>query len=205
MALLPDILHKNRRSDQFIFGTMLACGALGLCAALLLSIERIEQLINPNSQLFCDVNAIFNCSTVMQTWQAKVFGFPNSFIGLMAYPVVITLAVAGLAGVKFPRWFMAAAQVVFGLGLVFAYWLFFQSMYVIQVLCPLCLVVTVATSILFETLLRYNLRENNLFLPSKLHKKALDWLKKDYDKFLVGGWLALMFALVLVQFPGIYR
>ncbi len=205
MALLPDVLHKNRRSDRFIFGTILACGVLGLLAALALSIERIEQLTNPNSQLFCDVNAIFNCSTVMQTWQAKVFGFPNSFIGLMAYPVVITLGVAGLAGVKFPRWFMATAQLFFGLGLIFAYWLFFQSMYVIQVLCPLCLVVTIVTTIAFDTLLRYNLRENNLFLPAELRKKVRGWLKKDYDKFLVGAWLALMFALVLIQFPGIYR
>lgn len=205
MSLVPDVFHKNRRSDQFIFGTILACGVLGLLAALALSIERIEQLVNPNSQLFCDVNAIFNCSTVMQTWQAKVFGFPNSFIGLMTYPVVITLAVAGLAGVKFPRWFMVTAQICFGLGLIFAYWLFFQSMYVIQVLCPLCLVVTTVTTIAFDALLRYNLRENNLGLTSKTHKKVLSWLKKDYDKFLVGAWLALMLALVLLQFPGIYR
>lgn len=198
------MLAKVTRPDRFIFGTMLVAGALGLLAAFLLSVERVEQLINPNSQLFCDVNVIFNCSTVMQTWQAKVFGFPNSFIGLMTYPVVITLAVAGLAGVKFPRWFMVAAQIGFGLGLIFAYWLFFQSLYVIQVLCPLCLVVTVVTTLLFETLLRYNLRENNLFLPTKFHKEVLVWLKKDYDKLLVGAWLALMLALVLIQFPGIY-
>ncbi|HVI69800.1 MAG TPA: vitamin K epoxide reductase family protein, partial [Magnetospirillaceae bacterium] len=195
---------KERRSNHVIFGTMLICGALGLIAAFLLSVERVEQLINPNSQLFCDVNAIFNCSTVMQTWQAKVFGFPNSFIGLMAYPVVITLAVAGLAGVKFPRWFMATAQTFFGLGLLFAYWLFFQSVYVIQVLCPLCLVVTTVTTLLFEALLRYNLRENNLFLPANIHKNILGLLKKDYDKLLVGAWLAIMFAIVLIQFPGIY-
>ena len=45
----------------------------------------------------------------------------------MAEPVVITIAVASLAGVRFPRGFMLAAQIVYGLGFVFAYWLFFES------------------------------------------------------------------------------
>lgn len=194
-----------KRSDTYIFTTILVCGLLGLAAALALSIERYLQLTAPSAPLFCDINAIFNCGTVMQTWQAKVFGFPNSFIGLMAYPVVITLAVVGLAGVKMPRWFMAWAQVGFGLGLLFAYWLFFQSVFVIQVLCPLCLVVTFVTTISFDALLRYNIRNNNLFLPHKTHKKANAWLDKDYDKMLTGAWLAAMIALVLVQFPGIYQ
>lgn len=193
------------RSETYIFTTLVVCGLLGLAASLTLSIERFQQLADPNVVLLCDFNAIFNCGAVMQTWQAKVFGFPNSFIGLMAYPVVITLGVAGLAGAKFPRWFMAWAQVGFGLGLVFAYWLFFQSVFVIQVVCPLCLVVTMVTTVLFDALLRYNIRHDNLFLPRKLHKKFGQWLDRDYDKMLVGAWIAGMVALVLVQFPGIYR
>jgi uncharacterized membrane protein len=196
---------SSDRSDKYIFMTMLVCGVLGLAAALALSIERYIQLTTPGTPLLCDFNAIFNCGTVMQTWQAKLFGFPNSFIGLMAYPVVITLAVVGLTGAKLPRWFMFAAQVCFGLGLIFSYWLFFQSVFVIQVLCPLCLVVTTVTTILFESLLRYNVRNNNLFLPHKISKKANKWLDKDYDKMLTGAWIALMAALVLVQFPGIYQ
>lgn len=196
--------NKNSNANHWIFGTMLVAGALGLLSAFGLSVERVIQLTNPDAVLICDVNAIFNCGTVMQTWQAKLFGFPNSFIGLMGFSVVITVAVAGLSGVKFPKRFMQAAQICYGLGLIFAYWLFFQSVFVIQVLCPLCLVVTVSTTILFETLLRYNLRENNLNLPKDLHKKVLGWQQKDYDKLLVAGWLALMVAIVLIKFPGIF-
>lgn len=195
---------SDRHSDKWLFGTMLACGIVGLIAAFALSVERVQQLIDPNAQLACNFNLIFNCGTVMQTWQAKVFGFPNSFIGLMAYPVVITVAVAGLAGVRFPRKFMLTAQIFYGLGLIFAYWLFFQSVFVIQALCPWCLLVTVSTTLLFDALLRYNLRENNLYLPKKWHKRVLGWLKKDYDKFAVAIWLGAMLALVLVKFPGIY-
>jgi uncharacterized membrane protein len=207
ISALKRLFHHNEgleRSNRWIFGAMLAFGLIGLAMALWLSIERIQQLIDPNAPLICNINLIFNCGEVMKTWQAKVFGFPNSFIGLMGYPVVITVAVAGLSGMKFTRPFLIAAQIGYGLGLIFAYWLFFQSVYVIQVLCPLCLVVTVVTTLIFETLLRYNLRENTFNLPKKHHKKVLDWLKKDYDKFVVAGWLVLMVALVLIQFPGIF-
>jgi uncharacterized membrane protein len=192
------------RSNRWIFGTMLVFGIIGLAMALVLAIERVQQLADPHAPLICNFNLIFNCGEVMKTWQAKLFGFPNAFIGLMGYPIVITVAVAGLSRVIFPRPFLVAAQIGYGLGLIFAYWLFFQSVYAIQILCPLCLVVTFSTTIIFETLLRYNLRENNFNLPKHMHKKVLGWLKKDYDKFIVAGWLAVMIGLVLVQFPGIF-
>ncbi len=157
----------QRRADRWIFGTMLVFGLAGLISAFVLTVEKFHLLENPDAVLSCTFNVILNCATVMQTPQASVFGFPNSLIGLMGYSVVITVAVAGLSRVYLPRLFMAWAQVGYTLGLIFAYWLFFQSVYVIQVLCPWCLVVTFATTIIFETLLRYNLRENNLYLPKK--------------------------------------
>lgn len=192
------------KSDRAIFTVMLVCGIIGLTAALALSIERIQQLQDPNAVLLCNINAIFNCGTVMQTWQAGVLGFPNSFIGLISEAVVITVAVAGLTGVQFPRRFMFAAQIGFTLGLIFAYWLFFESLYDIQVLCPWCLLVTVSTTIMVAALTRYNIQHNNLFLPHEWSKRANRFLLRDYDKFLTAGWLALMVVLVLIKFPGIF-
>ena len=78
---------------------------------------------------------------------------------------MITIAVASLGGVRFPRWFMFAAQVVYTLGVVFAYWLFYQSMFNIGALCPWCLLVTVSTTLVFATLTHVNIRDGNLFLP----------------------------------------
>lgn len=190
----------EQASDRWLFGTMLVFASLGLIAAFVLSVEKIHLLENPNASLSCSFNIIFNCATVMKTWQASLFGFPNSYIGLMGYPVVITLAVAGLSGVRFPRRFLQMAQVGFGLGLIFAYWLFFTSVYVIGVLCPWCLVVTVATTIVFETLLRYNLRQNNFGLKPSLQARVEGFLKQDYDKLIVAGWLLLMVALVILKF-----
>ena len=83
--------------------------------------EAIELAKNPDAALSCNVNVVLNCATVNNHPTATMFGFPNSFLGLMAEPVVITVAIAGLAGMKFRRGFMFAAQIGYTLGLMFAY------------------------------------------------------------------------------------
>ena len=188
------------RSNQWIFGTMLVAAIAGLVAAFTLTVEKFHLLENPDAVLSCSFNVVLNCASVMKTWQSSVFGFPNSLIGLMGFSVVISVAVAGLSGVKFPKRFMQAAQICYGLGLLFAYWLFFQSVFVIQVLCPWCLVVTFVTTIIFDTLLRYNFRENTFNLAKKNHKIVAEWLKKDYDKLIVASWIFLMIAIVFIKF-----
>lgn len=190
----------HAREDRWIFGTMLVGALLSLLAALVLSVESFHLLQDPNAELSCSVNAVINCASVMKYEDANIFGWPNSFIGLMTEPIVITVAIAGLAGVRFPRAFMAVAQVGYGLGLIFALWLFFTSLYVIGSLCPWCLLVTATTTLVFFSLLRYNLRENNLYLSKSAHRRAKSWLDKDYDKLLAALLLVAMTALIFIKF-----
>ena len=191
---------KVERSNKWIFGTMLVFGLAGLGASFVLTLEKIHLLQNPDAILSCSINIVLNCSTVMETWQSSVFGFPNMLVGLMAYPVVITVAVAGLAGVKFPRPFLIAANSCYLLGALFAYWLFFQSVYAIEVLCPWCLIVTFATTILLATITHYNLRENTFGLNKKHNQVAQAFLAKDFGKLLTAGWLVLLIGLVFIKF-----
>lgn len=190
----------NQEKHKGLFIALLIFASIGLVSSFVLSIEKIHLLLQPDAILSCTVNIVLNCASVMKTWQSSLFGFPNPFIGLMAYPVLITLAVGYLAGARYKPWFMIGAQIGALLGLVFAYWLFFQSVYVIEVLCPWCLFVTVVTTLIFDTLLRYNLLENTFKLPAKAHQKVTAFLKKDYDKLVVGIWLATMTLLVVMKF-----
>jgi len=187
-------------SSRPTFGVMLAGGIAALIAAFTLTLEKFHLYEDPNAVLSCSINVVLNCSTVMETWQSSVFGFPNMVIGLMAYAVVVTVAVAGLAGVKFPRWFLIAANVGFLLGLIFSYWLFFQSLYAIQVLCPWCLVVTATTTLIFSTMLHYNLRHNVFGLKAKLNARVQKFLTGGYHQVIVLSWLALMVVLVVLKF-----
>lgn len=175
--------EKKVRDNRWIFTSMLVGAIFSLLAAFVLSVESIEIAKNPDAKLSCSVNLILNCATVAAHPTSTMFGFPNPFLGLMTEPIVITVAIAGLAGVRFPRLFMFTAQVFYTLGLLFALFLLYTSMFVIGALCPWCLLVTLTTILVWFAITRYNLREDNLYLPKKWSKKAHEWLDKDYDKF----------------------
>jgi uncharacterized membrane protein len=192
--------NEETRTRTLTFGVMLAAGIAALAAAFVLTLEKFHLYENPDAVLSCSFNLVLNCGQVMETWQASVFGFPNMLIGLIAFPVVITVALAALAGVKFPRWWLVLANVGFFLGMVFAYWLFFSSVYVIQVLCPWCLIVTTATTLIFSSMLHYNLKENIFGFKKKLNDRIQRFLKGGFHQMIVLAWIALMVVLVFLQF-----
>jgi uncharacterized membrane protein len=95
-----------------------------LVASFVLAVDAIALAKDPHADLGCNVNSVISCGTVGTSWQASLLGFPNAFLGLVFEPAVITICVASLAGVRFPRWFMLTAQAVYTIALLFAYWLF---------------------------------------------------------------------------------
>jgi uncharacterized membrane protein len=192
--------QKNVRDDRWIFASMLVGAILSLLASFVLSVEAVELARNPNAQLSCSVNAIVNCATVAAHPSASLFGFPNSFLGMVAEPVVITVAIAGLAGVKFPRRFMFVAQICYTLGLIFALYLFYMSFFIIQALCPWCLLVTATTLFVWFAITRYNIRENNLYLSKDLLKKAKRFVERDYDKLVLFSIIFVLVAAILIKY-----
>lgn len=197
---MRNIFKPQNNSEKGLYITMLVAGIFAFLAAFVLSVEKVHLLQNPDAVLSCTVNLVLNCASVMKTPQASLFGFPNSFIGVAGFAIVIAVAMGGLLKVKYSRAYLVTAQVFFGLGLLFAYWLFFQSVYIIQVLCPWCLVVTFMTTIIFETLLRINLRRNNFSLSKTANAKVQKFLDKDFDRLIVAAWIVLLIALVLGKF-----
>lgn len=195
-----DDLFRLRHDNRFIFTTMLVSACISLLASFVLSVDALRLAENPDAALACDISATLSCGAVAQSWQASLFGFPNAFLGLVAEPVVITIAVASLGGVRFPRWFMASAQTVYTLGLVFAYWLFHQSMFVIGALCPWCLLVTASTTLVFTTLTHVNIRDDNLFLPRRIQERARWAIDHEVDVVIVWTWLLLLAALIGLRY-----
>lgn len=191
---------KKTRDNRWIFFSMLIGALLSLLASFVLSVEAIELAKNPDAELSCSVNVVVNCATVAKHPSADMFGFPNSFIGMMAEPVVITVAIAGLAGIAFPRRFMFFAQIGYTLGLAFALYLFYLSMFVIGALCPWCLLVTVTTLFVWFSITRYNIRENNLYLPQKWQKAAYSFIEKDYDKLVLGSIVVVLIAAIVLKY-----
>ncbi len=191
---------KKIRDDRWIFVSMLVGAALSLTASFVLSSEAIQLAKNPQAVLSCSVSLVLNCATVALHPSASVFGFPNSFLGLMAEPVVITVAIAGLAGVKFPRLFMFVAQICYTLGLAFAFWLFSQSYFVIGALCPWCLLVTATTTFVWFAITRYNIRENNLYLSEPASRMMHRFVAKSYDKVALFSIIMLLVVAIVLKY-----
>lgn len=188
------------RDNLWIFLSMLIGAIFSLLAAFVLTIESFELAKNPDATLSCNLNIILNCATVASHPTSNLFGFPNPLIGLMTEPVIITVAIAGLIGIVFPRRFMFLAQIGYTLGFLFAIFLFFISMFVIGALCPWCLLVTASTTFVWFSITRYNIRENNLYLPKKIQAAAHRFIEKDYDKLVLGILIALMVAAIFLKY-----
>ncbi|MCA0295404.1 MAG: vitamin K epoxide reductase family protein [Actinobacteria bacterium] len=200
---MADVLgrfNRFRQTNRWIFATMLFSAALSLTASFVLSVDAIALAKDPRAALSCNINAVLSCGTVGSSWQASLFGFPNAFLGLVAEPVVITIAVAALGGVRFPRWFMLSAQVVYTIGLVFAYWLFFQAYFVIGALCPWCLLITLSTTLVFSSLTHVNIRDGNLYLPARASLAACRFTVAGLDALLVGVWLMVILTMVVTKY-----
>lgn len=179
---------------------MLISSLLSLTASIVLSIDAIALAKDPNAALSCNISDTISCAKVGITWQANLLGFPNAFLGLIAEPVVITIAVAALGGVRFPRWFMNSAMIVYTVGLIFAYWLFFEAYFVIGALCPWCLLVTVTTTTVFASMLRINLADNSFGLSPGAQDKVAWALRVGVDIWLTVLVIAALTAMVIFKY-----
>src|SRR5690625_1856436 len=151
-------LPERTISERVIGWVLTVGGLLGLHGSGMLVYERIQLLLDPDRELSCDFSVWVSCGTVMQSWQATLFGsVPNPMIGMATFPVVLALGVAILAGARLPRWMWLGLNVGALGGAVFVTWLFIQSVYDIQALCPYCMVVWVATIPIFVYTTAYNL------------------------------------------------
>ena len=186
---------KQDKRQKIAEISLLTGAGVGLLASFILSIETLVLAKTPNTVLGCDLNAVISCSSVAQHWSASLLGFPNSFIGLMALPVMVTIGVALLAGTKFPRWFMFAAQIGVSIGFIFALWMFYMSFVEIGMLCPWCLTLDVGMLLIFGGMTRYNILTGAI-----AGKKLKKFVQNDYDIVLLVTIIALAVVMILAKF-----
>ncbi|MET3933828.1 vitamin K epoxide reductase family protein [Arthrobacter sp. OAP107] len=171
------------------FGWLLVItGIVGWLASGILVLEKLEVLKDPNHATVCDVNPWISCGQVMQTWQSSVFGFPNMFIGIVAFAITTTVGMALLAGARFARWYWLGLQAGITLGFIFVVWLWSQALYSIHILCPFCMVVWAAMIPLFVWVTVRNVVHGVIPAPARLSRILGD-----------SGWIisALLYVAVI--------
>ena len=183
-----------------VFAVMVVASALGLLASFVLSIEAIVLAKDADAVLACDVNSALSCGAVGRHETASVFGFPNAFLGVISFSIMLTVAVAGSMGTRFPKPFMYLAQAGAEMGVIFAAWMFLVSYLVIGTLCPWCLVTDIAVLGVLWALTRYNVLEDNLYLSKRWQKKAKWFVSKNYDTLVVLGVAAIAVLAIVLKF-----
>lgn len=171
---------------------LLLTGAVGAVASFLLLYERVQLWNNPDHVTSCDVNPWVSCGEVMQSWQATTFGFPNIFIGVVAFPLLIGVAISLLAaGGKLPTWYYHGLQAgaVFAFG--FVIWLWYSAVYSIGVLCPYCMIVWAAVIPFFVVTTARNIVHGVIPAPAGLKRAVRDW------------WWVIVVVLYLLTFTTI--
>lgn len=153
LLIVEALLVKHVRFDhtKSFAVALLALAAIGLSAASILTIEKIELLKNPERVTSCSFSPVVACSPVITSPQASAFDhIPNPVFGIFGFSALLTAAMTILAGaVKLHRtwWLTLFGGVIFGV--CFCIWLFYQGVYEIGALCLYCLSVWLVTGALF--------------------------------------------------------
>ncbi|MEE2522972.1 vitamin K epoxide reductase family protein [Pseudarthrobacter sp. J75] len=179
-------LPSQARNKNFAW-LLVITGVVGWLASGALVLEKLEMLKDPNHVTVCDVNPWVSCGKVMESWQSSAFGFPNMFIGIVAFAVIITTGMAMLAGATFARWYWLGLQAGVTLGFAFVVWLWSQALYDIGVLCPFCMVVWAAMIPLFVWVTIRNITAGVIPLPARATKVLGD-----------SGWIIVALLYVAV-------
>lgn len=193
---------KNIRLPKTLAQSMpwllIASGVVGMIASFVLTWDKLEFLKNPGFVPNCDLNPVLSCGSVMVSDQANAFGFPNPWIGLAGFSILITIGMAMLAGATFKRWFWIGLEIGLALGLVFALWLLYESIYSINALCPYCLAVDVALiTVLWYTTL--HLIETKVLVLPKSWKNGVAFVRRHHFDILIAIF-AIIIAVILNHF-----
>lgn len=197
-------LTTERSPDRsgFVAGIVFVLtGLVGAFASFSLLYEKVQIWMNPDHVTACDISPWVSCGLVMDSWQAATFGFPNIFIGVVAFPLLILTGIALLiAGKKLATsrlwWTGIGIGAAFALG--FVTWLWYSAVFTIGVLCPYCMVVWAAVIPFAFFTFNYIVSTDvfNVGFPERLKSFASSW----WWVLVVLTYLAVIVSIV-IMFP----
>lgn len=196
LVVLAVIVQRRQKlkPEVFLAQWMVVLAVIGLSAAVILSIEKIEILTQPGHDPSCSLSPIVACSPIIASPQASAFGFANSFIGIFGFTAVFAAGMTILAGAtKLNKawWRTLFGGIVFGAG--FCIWLFYQGVYDIGKLCLYCMLVWLVTFALLWLVTAYCINHKYINFGEKLNKL----LGYKYE-FIVSTY-ALIFMLLFYR------
>lgn len=189
--------QKLANLERWLPWVLIGSGVVGLIASFVLTLDKLKLAENPQFQPTCNINPVISCGNVMNSAHGAAFGFPNPWLGLAAFSVLITIGMAMFAGAKFKRWFWLGLEIGIFFGLLFALWLLHESIYTINALCPFCLAVDVAVITLFWYVTLYLFQSG--MLSAKKTRRVVAFAQRHHFDVLIAIFLIII-AVILNHF-----
>lgn len=177
---------------------LLAGGIIALVASISLAVEVFDRLKNPSYVPVCNLNPVLSCTSVADSPQSHLFGFPNYFIGIAGYAAVATIGAALLAGARFARWFWQLVEAGLALSIIFITWLQFETLYRIGALCIFCMIVWAATIPMFWYTTLYVFDSGYIKTRPRLNR-VVAFLRRHHGDILL-LWFLIIIALIAKRF-----
>lgn len=186
---------KNK-FEGLVARVLTICGSIALFASFMLSIEEFIHLKHPTATLNCDLNPLIGCGSILDTWQGHaLFGIPNQFFGIAAFSVLVTLGVLVLVKVRLPRWIWQALQAGMLAALLSVVWFMYQSLAVLNHLCPYCMVTWASTLVIVWYVTVYNLAQQHIKLPESF-KKAGEFVVRHHADILISVFVVIILGVI---------
>lgn len=186
---------RGRYSDRQLGFWLVGAGLIALISSAILVYERLQIYIDAGHSTVCDINALLSCGTVMRTPQAEAFGFPNPFIGLVGFSIVVTIGAAMMAGAQFKKWFWVCMNIGLAAATAFIMWLWYQTTFQINALCLFCMIVWIMTITLFVKTTVRNVSAGVIPAAQSMRESARGW-----SWFAISLWLILIFGIIVIRF-----
>jgi uncharacterized membrane protein len=161
---------------------LIVASVIGLWAAFALTLDKFALLAHPNAVLDCNFSVLVGCGKNLSSRQGSLLGFPNPLLGLVGWTATLVVGVALLAGARFARWFWMLFTAGVAAALALVIFLITQSILVLHVLCPYCMITWSVTIPTFWAVTLFTLSSGVLSLPPRMRA----WAATAY------GWTPLL-------------
>lgn len=199
-AIIPRVSSQTAARQPAITAILLiVAGCIGFYGSFKLVVEKYQLLENPKQGLGCDINPFVSCSTVIDSWQSHLFGFPNPILGVAGFAAPIGVGIGMLAGARFARWYWVSFNIGLGVAWLFITFLFTQTVFFIGALCPWCMLVWSVTIPLFWVFTVWNLANGHLTRNETVRRRMRAFLPFSWT-IPVANALVIV-VIILVHFP----
>lgn len=138
---------KKLLKERWGFILVILFSLLGLFASFTLTYDEYIINKNPEINLPCNINSVFNCTSVMKSEYAHTFGFPNPWLGMIGYTAMSIFGLYGLLGLS-----KKTLYDFFTIGslfsAIFSWYLMYISKVVLEIYCIYCIISCISATVI---------------------------------------------------------